>query len=85
MKVSPAKRHRVAVAFGAAFKAVRQQRGKSHEDLADDAGLDRTTFSLWERALRTPTLITLFEVADALRVEPTQLVADTVQRIREAP
>jgi transcriptional regulator with XRE-family HTH domain len=83
MKISPAQRRRIADAFGAALKSVRQQRGLSQEHLADDANLDRTLMSLYERGGRSPTLVTLFELARALGIEVTQLVADTVRQLRE--
>jgi transcriptional regulator with XRE-family HTH domain len=84
MRLPPARRHRVAVAFGAALKAARGLRGFSQEDLSDGADLDRTTPSLYERGIRSPTLTVLFEIARALDVEPTQLVADTLARLRRS-
>jgi XRE family transcriptional regulator, regulator of sulfur utilization len=83
MRVSPAKRHRLARAFGAVLKAARKQRGLSQEDLSHSADLDRTMPSLYERGIRTPTLTALFEIAQALEVNPTQLVADTMARMQE--
>jgi transcriptional regulator with XRE-family HTH domain len=82
MRLPPARRHRVAVAFGAALKAARGERGFAQEDLSDGADLDRTTPSLYERGIRSPTLTVLFEIARALDVESTQLVADTLARLR---
>jgi XRE family transcriptional regulator, regulator of sulfur utilization len=82
MRLPPARRHRVAVAFGAALKAARGERGFSQEELSEGADLDRTTPSLYERGIRSPTLAVLFEMARVLDVEPTQLVADTLVRLR---
>jgi transcriptional regulator with XRE-family HTH domain len=82
MRVSPAKRHQLARAFGAVLKAARKQAGMSQEDLSDVADLSRTMPSLYERGIRTPTLTVLFEIASALDVEPTQLVADTLARLQ---
>jgi transcriptional regulator with XRE-family HTH domain len=82
VRISPARRHRVAVAFGAALRCIRKQRGMTQEDVSDGADIDRTLPSLYERGMRSPTLIALFEIARALDVEPTQLVADTVRQLR---
>jgi|SRR6267154_2063847 len=72
-----------AVAFGAALRTARKQRGLSQEALCEGADLDRTYPSLPERRLRTPTLAVIFDIAQALGVEPTQLVSDTIARLRE--
>jgi transcriptional regulator with XRE-family HTH domain len=82
MRVSPAKRHQLARAFGAVLKAARKQAGMSQEDLSHSADIDRTTSSLYERGLRSPTLTVLFEIAEALEVQPTKLVADTMARMQ---
>jgi transcriptional regulator with XRE-family HTH domain len=74
-------RHDAARAFGQALRATRLARGMSQERLAELAELDRTTPSLYERGLRTPTLTVVIEVAQALGVEPAELVSDTLERL----
>ena len=59
---------------GKVFKAARIQAGMTQEVLSGLAGLDRTHYSKIERGLRTPTIETLFKIADALDMEPHILV-----------
>ena len=82
MSANSPERHRVALACGAVLKIARKQRGLTQEALCEGADLDQTYPSLLERGLRTPTLTVLIEIARALHVEPTQLVSDTIERLR---
>jgi transcriptional regulator with XRE-family HTH domain len=82
MSAHPSRRNPVAIAFGKALKTARHKIGLSQEAFAEGAGLDRTTPSLWERGLRSPTLARLVDIARVLRVEPTQLLADTLEHLR---
>ena len=75
-------RRETARAFGQALKAARLTKGLSQEQLAEGADLDRTTPSLYERGLRTPTLTVLIDIGHALDIEPTQLVYDTLERLQ---
>jgi transcriptional regulator with XRE-family HTH domain len=75
-------RQNAARAFGRALRAARLAKGLSQEELADEAELDRTTPSLYERGLRTPTLTVLIDIGRALDMEPTQLVSDTLEQLR---
>jgi transcriptional regulator with XRE-family HTH domain len=77
-----ARRGEAARAFGQALRAARLAKGLSQEQLAEGAELDRTTPSLYERGLRTPTLTVLIEIGRALGVDPTQLVSATIRRLR---
>ena len=61
--------------FGAAVRAQREARGLSQEDLGFEADLDRTYVSGVERGVRNPTVVTIFALAKALRVQPSRLVA----------
>jgi transcriptional regulator with XRE-family HTH domain len=80
--MSAPSRHRAALAFGAVLREVRQARGLTQEAVADLSGLDRTYPSLLERGMRTPTLVAILQIADALRVPPETLIADTCDRLR---
>jgi transcriptional regulator with XRE-family HTH domain len=73
-------RRRLGIAFGRVLRAARRERGVSQEWLALATGLDRTFMSLLERGNRTPTLLVVFILADALSKKPCQLVADTFMR-----
>ena len=48
------------------LRRLRVGRGLSQEDLATDAGIDRTYVSRLERGLENPTVATLEQLADAL-------------------
>jgi transcriptional regulator with XRE-family HTH domain len=76
-------RKQVARAFGATLRAARLQRGVSQDELGVLCDFDRTYPSLLERGLRSPTLVMVFRLADALRTTPERLVTDTVARLRE--
>jgi ribosome-binding protein aMBF1 (putative translation factor) len=76
-------RRRVARAFGGVLKHARHRQGLSQEALSEGANIDRTYPSLLERGLRTPTLPVVIEIAQALGVEPAQLVSETLERLRE--
>jgi transcriptional regulator with XRE-family HTH domain len=83
MKVPVQYRKRdIARAFGLALRAARGERGISQDKLSEICDFDRTYPSLLERGLRCPTLPMLLRLADALEVEPAQLVIDTVELLR---
>lgn len=69
-----AKADQLAVAFGQVLRDRRLAAGLSQEKLALEAGLDRTFVSLLERGGRQPTLSTLWRLAEALRIRPSDLV-----------
>jgi transcriptional regulator with XRE-family HTH domain len=74
----------IAIAFGAALKVARTEARLSQEALAERAGLDRTTPSLYERGLRQPTVAGLIILGQALECDPSVLVRMTVDRLRES-
>jgi transcriptional regulator with XRE-family HTH domain len=80
--MSAFQQRQVAVAFGAVLKAMRTDAGISQENLAELADIDRTYPSLIERGLRQPTIGRVIAIADALRIEPGELVTMTVARLR---
>jgi transcriptional regulator with XRE-family HTH domain len=59
---------------GLNVRHIRQERGWSQEDLAFEAGLDRTYISGVERGVRNPTVLVLSELAQALKVPPARLL-----------
>ncbi len=73
----------VARAFGSALRAARTERGLSQDKLSEICEFDRTYPSLLERGLRSPTICMLLRLADALRLEPAQLVNCTVEQLRQ--
>jgi len=59
---------------GDILRQERERAGMTQEDLAAAAGLHRTTISLLERGIKSPTLQTLFRVCDALSIDASTVV-----------
>mgnify|MGYP001098346783 CR=1 FL=1 len=55
----------------------------SQEELAFNSGLDRTYISLLERGKRKPKINTLFSLATALSVSPSQLIKELEKQLLE--
>lgn len=64
----------IETAFGVILKDLRKQKNISQEKLAEFCNLDRTYISLLERGQRQPTLTTIFKIAEALEIKPSQLI-----------
>jgi transcriptional regulator with XRE-family HTH domain len=62
-------------AFGDALRELRLELGLSQEDAAHLCGVDRAYFGQLERALKSPTLNTIWRLADGLNTKPSQLLA----------
>lgn len=60
--------------FGKVLRTLREGTNLSQEKLAEYCDLDRTYISMLERGLRQPTITTLFKIADALDISPSELV-----------
>jgi transcriptional regulator with XRE-family HTH domain len=60
--------------FGKVLRELREGKKLSQEKLAEYCDLDRTYISLLERGLRQPTISTIFKIADALDISPSELV-----------
>lgn len=63
------------LAFGAAIREVRKEKGLSQERLALDSGIDRAYVGGVERGERNASLTNIFKLADALGVKPSELHA----------
>lgn len=61
--------------FGRILCDLRTTCGLSQEELGFQSGYHRTYISLLERGRKVPTLRTLFRIARALRVAPSDIVA----------
>ena len=70
------------VEFGLALQRLRLERNLSQSDLAKLSKIDRTFISLLERGLRQPSLTTIFQVATALKIKPSALIAGVENRLR---
>jgi transcriptional regulator with XRE-family HTH domain len=69
-------------AFGRVLREQREARGLSQEALALSASVDRTFVSQIERAIRQPTLTTLWKLAKALDIQPSTLVSRVERQLR---
>ncbi len=59
---------------GLNVQRIRRNRGWSQEELAFNSGLHRTYISGIERGIRNPTLTVLARLANALDVQPSELL-----------
>ena len=71
-----------AALVGQVIQSYRLRKGMSQEVLSGLAGLDRTHYSKIERGLRSPTL---FKIAQALDIPPSDIVRQIEQQISEYP
>lgn len=69
--------------IGAVLQRLRKSKRMSQEVLSGLAGLDRTHYSKIERGLRSPTIDTLFKIAQALDIPPHELVKEIENRLNE--
>lgn len=65
---------KIAADFGARLRELRLEAGLSQEALGDIAVVHRTYVSLVERGDATPTLYSVVRFAEALSVDPAELV-----------
>lgn len=61
-------------AFGAAMREVRAEKGFSQEAAAQASNLDRAYYGALERAVKSPTLPTIWKIAEGLEVRPSELL-----------
>lgn len=59
---------------GQKVREIRQRRGLSQDDLAAMTGLEHSYISYIESGKRNPTLKTLHRIADALKVQLSELL-----------
>jgi transcriptional regulator with XRE-family HTH domain len=60
--------------FGNVLKQVRNEKGISQEELGFESGYHRTYISMLERGKKSPSLKTIFQLAQALDVEPSDIM-----------
>ena len=63
--------------FGDVLRRYRSEKNISQEELAFQAGVDRTFVSRLERGIRQPTITTLIGLGQALGVSAADLMRDT--------
>lgn len=74
-----------SVFVGRAISSARQDKGITQEVLSGLADIGRTHLSAIERGERKPTLETLWRIALALDMRPSQLVRKIEEEIERAP
>ena len=67
----------LAIAFGKVIREMRLNAGLTQEQLGLEAGLRRTFVSLLELGQQQPSLTTLFKIATALGVTPSEILRRT--------
>jgi transcriptional regulator with XRE-family HTH domain len=73
---------RLSAAFGSVVQQLRLAQGMSQEGLSFAAGRHRTYVSLLERGRNSPSLDTLWALAQALGVSPTELVKQVERQLQ---
>ncbi len=68
-------------AFGKVLREIRQEQSLSQEELGFKSGYHRTYISLLERGRKSPSLNTVFQLAAALRVSPSEILQRTESRV----
>ena len=65
-----------AVTIGQTIRRLRKEKHLSQEVFSGLAALDRSHYSKIERGLRLPTLETIFKMAQALDMKPSELIRE---------
>lgn len=69
-----------SVVVGKVIQEIRERKNISQEVISGLADIGRTHLSAIERGVRKPTLETLFKIADALNVKPSEIVKTIEER-----
>jgi len=70
-------------AFGEVLREIRQKHSLSQEELGFESGYHRTYVSLLERGKKSPSLNTVFQLATALGLLPSEILRRTEGRVRQ--
>ncbi|MDR2173978.1 MAG: helix-turn-helix domain-containing protein [Burkholderiales bacterium] len=76
MSMAQTKATDIGKIFGKVLQRHRLQRDISQEELAFQAGVDRTFVSRLERGIRQPTITTLINIGQALGISAANLVQE---------
>ena len=68
-------------AFALVLRECREEAGLTQEELAAEAGFDRTYISLLERQKQSPRLESLFRLCEILGVKPSEVLARMESRL----
>lgn len=67
----------MSVAFGKAVRSLRKEAEYTQEEFAHVCGIDRAYFGLIERGGHTPTITTVWKIAEALGIFPSDVIMAT--------
>ena len=70
-------------AFGIVVSTLRVQKGLTQENLSGLAGIARSHLAALEKGEKTARLDTVWRIAEALEVKPSELVRKTEQEEKE--
>ena len=73
--MEPARRNDILADLGSRVRHHRREHGWSQEQFAEQAGVHRTYIGAIERGQQNVTVVTLVAIADALSVDPSELIA----------
>lgn len=73
----------IGLAFGKVLRQKRKEAGLTQEQLAHEADVQRNYVSLIERGINQPTIAVLFKLAGALGGQPSQLIVEVEQMLRQ--
>ena len=74
----------LAIAFGKAVRELRKEAEYTQEAFAHVCGIDRAYFGLIERGGHTPTITTVWKIAEALGIAPYDLIIATDNELATA-
>lgn len=69
--------------FGLVIKEMRKAQGLSQEVFSDEAGLDRSFLSQVETGRKQPSLLTIFQLANALKIDASELLKHVEGKLRD--
>lgn len=70
-------------AFGKVLRRFRESRSLTQDELAELADSSQNYISNMERGLKGPSLVRIFELAQALQIGPEELVAEVSREVRK--
>lgn len=73
----------IKVIFGKVLREIRTQKKVSQEQLANEAGLDRSYISKLETGIYQPSMTTLFSVSEVLEIAPSKMVEQAYEMYKQ--
>ena len=68
--------------FGSVLKEIRLEKKLSQQELADYSEVDRAYISQVELGDSVPSIVTIFKLAEVLKVKPQDLIGRVEQRLK---